>query len=105
MRSDDCLKRLSLRIACQLLGIELSQSLHHSRRASDGVLIEVQPQALTITQRRVICLQIAHCLSWFKHGGSAPESTPHARRDPQFPRDIRSPEPNPAGLSGTVPEP
>ena len=46
VRSDDCLKRLPLGITCQLLAIELSQPLHYSRRATNGVLIEIQPQSL-----------------------------------------------------------
>src|ERR1051326_3921451 len=64
---------LALGISGDLFQIEAPQAIQNARRASDGVLVEVQAQALTPCERWVIRRKSAHRFSCSKHGRTSRE--------------------------------
>ena len=50
----DPLARLTVRVAAEALGIELAQPFKHGRRGPSGAFVEVEQQAGTTAQRRLV---------------------------------------------------
>ena len=57
--SDDSYHRLPLRITSNLVRSKFAQSLQHSRRAANRILVEIEAQTVASTEGRVIGRQIA----------------------------------------------
>ena len=78
--------RSALRIARQIGSGDLAQSLDHARRASQRVLVEIQPQPIAPGNRRMILLHAAHALARsgasFRPAPAGALQQAHARPEP-----------------------
>src|SRR5438477_8917164 len=69
----DCLNWCALGIACQVFGFNGTQTLRYSRRATNRILVKVEPQPFSSGQRRMIGRKFAYCITRTKHGGTSRE--------------------------------
>src|ERR1700733_7578003 len=76
--------RFAIGIACQRFGIERAQLCQYSRRATDGALVEIEPQPLTIGQRRPIGVQSFRCFARLKHRSTSPAANRHVPATPRL---------------------